>query len=655
MKSHFLISTAAGCVAAMCLLAPAGSCAQGPASGGAARPEQSELTRSHLVVYVRDASGAPVSTLAMVTLTRMANQYWQQMTAQGGQANFDNVMAGRYSVQVIAAGYQDAMEEVDIVGGGGGESVYVAMRPNAKDSAPTPVAPGPPLLAPKAQKELGKALEALREGKLPEARKHLDAALRLAPTHPDVNYLFGIYSTQMNDWREAEKYWMKAVEFYPQHVPAQVSLGDALLRENKAEEAAAHLKKALEADPNSWRAHAFLADAELRMGSPEQAVKDAEQAIKLGHERAAPVRPLLARALAAQGNRERAIQILEMQVRESPSDKAAQRELSALRTQQMMSRASRSDSAEAGSSAGHMPDPAGVPATKKREAIPAPVLGEPPVPSNWLPPDIDEKVPPVEAGVPCALNEVIEKAGKRVQEFVHSVDHFTATESLLHETVLPWGLMGAAEKRKFSYVASIQEVRPGILSVSEYRDGRLAYNNFPEGIATLGLPALVLIFHPYHAANYDMRCEGLARWEGRLAWQVRFQQRADKPIRDRVYRFGDSGVSHPVALKGRAWIAADTYQIVRLETDIVAPLPEIRLLADRTILDYGAVHFSKDNVDLWLPKRAEVFSDRRGRRYHRVHSFSDYMLFSVGDRQKMSAPKSDDTPPANAPARTDPE
>jgi hypothetical protein len=53
------------------------------------------------------------------------------------------------------------------------------------------------------------------------------------------------------------------------------------------------------------------------------------------------------------------------------------------------------------------------------------------------------------------------------------------------------------------------------------------------------------------------------------------------------------GPTYPAALKGRAWIAADSYQIVRLETDLVAPLPEIRLFADHTAIEYSAVHFHR--------------------------------------------------------------
>jgi hypothetical protein len=146
-----------------------------------------------------------------------------------------------------------------------------------------------------------------------------------------------------------------------------------------------------------------------------------------------------------------------------------------------------------------------------------------------------------------------------------------------------------------------------------------------------------------------MTCEGLARWNGGLAWQVHFKQRADKPNTIKRYRIGADGPSYPVALKGRAWISADNYQIARLETDLVAPLPQIRLVADHTAIEYGPVKFSKGNVKMWLPQSAEVYYDWKGRRIHRRHSFSNYLLFGVEDKQKIAVPKVDEAPADSAP------
>jgi hypothetical protein len=268
--------------------------------------------------------------------------------------------------------------------------------------------------------------------------------------------------------------------------------------------------------------------------------------------------------------------------------------------------------------------------------------------SNWLPPDVDEKVPAVEAGASCKIEDILRETEKRIEEFVGDVDRFTATEFVSHEAINRWGMASSPERRKFDYLVSVQEVMPGYLNVDEYRRSR---NNsavdFPGGIETHGLPALVLIFHPYNSRDFEMSCEGLTRWNGGLAWLVHFRQRSDKPNRVRSYKIGVSGPSYAIALKGRAWIAADTFQISRLETDLIAPVPQIRLVADHTAIEYGPVHFKNRKVDMWLPQTAEVYFDWKGRRVHRRHSFNNYLLFAVDEKQRIAAPKAAQESPAD--------
>jgi len=255
----------------------------------------------------------------------------------------------------------------------------------------------------------------------------------------------------------------------------------------------------------------------------------------------------------------------------------------------------------------------------------------------WLPPDVDETVPEVE-GTTCPVGEVLERAESRIQEFVRDVDRFTATESLTHESINKRGQTSAPVGRKFDYVVSIQEVRKGHLGVVEYRNGGLAMEQFPGGIVTFGLPALVLIFHPYYAPSYEMTCEGSARTNEQLMWLVHFRQKPDKPNEIKTYQSGLHGATHSVGLKGRAWIAADSYQIVRMETDLVEPMPQIQLLAEHTAIEYGPVKFRDRDKELWVPLSAEVYFVWRGQQVHRRHSFDHYMLFTVGEKQRIQAP-----------------
>ena len=573
-----------------------------------------------LDVYLKGVDGKPVQVAAVVTLLKLSNEAYRQETAKAGHVRFNGITATEYSIQVIAPGYRTAVKQVEAKPDEARAVTFELQQLSVEDVAENTASRA---LAPKAQKEIAKALELLRAQKVADARSHLDAANRAAPHQAEVQYLYGIYAKQVGNAEQAKSYWTKALEFSPTHLPALLSLADALLRENHEAEALPYATRAVEVEPSSWRAHAILSNVYLRLGSADAAVKEAERAMELGHEQAAAVQPVLAGALARKGEKERALTLLQGYLKEHPSDDEAKKLPGVLQ---------RISTAEGPTGASAL--------TAEELSISTSRAAALPLPSSWLPPDLDEKMPPVEQGATCALEEVLEKAGKRAQAFVKNVDRFTASEFLKHEAIDKWGVAAPVETRKFDYVAAIEEPKPGLLVVEEYRGRGGSPADFPGGVATNGLPALALIFHPDNAVNFEMTCEGLARWNGKAAWQVHFRQRRDKPNTARSYRLGLDGPSYPVALKGRAWILADSFEIARLETDLIAPVPQIKLVADHTAIEYGPVQFHARDVEMWLPQSAEVYYDWRGKRVHRRHSFANYMLFVVDEKQQIAEPKS---------------
>src|SRR5207237_6070966 len=102
--------------------------------------------------------------------------------------------------------------------------------------------------------------------------------------------------------------------------------------------------------------------------------------------------------------------------------------------------------------------------------------------ANWLAQDVDEKVPDVEPGVACSLDDVVRKAGTRVEEFVKNVDRFTASELLKHESINKWGFAQSSDTRRYDYVVSINQYRPGFFSVMEYRGKGSSSAEFPGGV-----------------------------------------------------------------------------------------------------------------------------------------------------------------------------
>ena len=92
-----------------------------------------------------------------------------------------------------------------------------------------------------------------------------------------------------------------------------------------------------------------------------------------------------------------------------------------------------------------------------------------------------------------------------------------------------------------------------------------------------------------------------------------------------------------------AMIGADLnprmFRIARIESDLVKPMPNIQLLTEHQVIEYGPVRFPKKDVQLWLPKSADLYFDFRKHRYYRRHSFDHFMLFSTDTDEKVAGPK----------------
>lgn len=259
-----------------------------------------------------------------------------------------------------------------------------------------------------------------------------------------------------------------------------------------------------------------------------------------------------------------------------------------------------------------------------------------PSPASWLPPSIDSLVPTVQAGVSCPVQQVVGAAGHRMEELIESLQRFNAAEKVEHFRVDARGSRGSRETRTFDYSVNIKLSKSGAFLLDEYRNGSVDPAQFPARIATQGLSAMALILHPLLVSDFNLACEGLGEWNGHPAWQIHFEQRADRPNRIRAYVI--DGHVFAVPLKGRVWLDANTYQVQRLESELIKPLPGIGLTQEHMAIDYGPVQFQGHN-QLWLPLSAEVYWERRKQRYYRRHTFSDFKLFGVESAQQIQAPK----------------
>jgi hypothetical protein len=264
----------------------------------------------------------------------------------------------------------------------------------------------------------------------------------------------------------------------------------------------------------------------------------------------------------------------------------------------------------------------------------------PPPASNgrnfWEPNELEASVPPIDPAVSCPAEAVLRGVGQRMAEFVQTLERFTATEKLEHFSIDRNGARKSPETRSFAYVVSVSRNSVGTFLLDEYRNGKEDAEEFPAHTASRGSPAMALLFHPALASDFDFRCEGLGQWAGRPAWQVHFAQRPDRPIRIRSYSV--AGRSAGLPIQGRVWIDPGNYQVIHLESELMKPIPEVALTHEHFTIDYQPVQFRSTGQQLWLPQTAELYVERKGKRFYRRHVFSDFMLFNVDASQNIQIP-----------------
>lgn len=493
----------------------------------------------------------------------------------------------------------------------------------------------------KARGQYEKACSASLKKRFEDAERYSRLAIEKFQDYAAAWVMLGVVLDQQHKEQEARDACSHATTIDGKYLPAYLCMAEFSARNREWEKLLTLANAALGVDSeNAGYAYYYRAMAYLHLHNPVEAQKSALQAVQTDvNHNYVPLYFLLAEAYDAGGDKPAAEAQLRVVLKHHltrEQEDAVKQYLASLEAPPTEKSKTSNKGANSEAATDELDDStfASLAALRK-------------VNGSWIPEDIDDAVPPVASGVACPLPAVLGGAGQRITELVHNVDRFTATEILSHQAIDRSGVMESATTSQFNYLVSYSEDGSGHLKVDEFRNGGLSPDEaFPNHIATIGTPSLVLIFHPRYVDNFKMECEGLGQWHGEPAWQVRFEQRADRP--NLTYSFTVNRVEYGVALRGRAWILADSFQVARLETDLEQAVSKIRLRLDHQSVEYRPVESPATHAQLWLPSSTELFMDFQGRRFYRKHSFTDFKLFSVGTQYQVNDPKESNTEGAPA-------
>jgi len=255
---------------------------------------------------------------------------------------------------------------------------------------------------------------------------------------------------------------------------------------------------------------------------------------------------------------------------------------------------------------------------------------------SWNPPKVDSPVPSVSLSPPCVLDHVLEQAGERTDELVSNLQNFSAQEKIDYQSSDRQGFVRDSGSDTFDYVVIFHQA-PGQPVVEESRKAAHGSSLSEITARSRGLPEMVLMFLPAMRDDYEIKCEGTTEWEGQRAWVVRFEQRPDKP--SRTFSVRGSGEVYPASLKGHAWIATDSGEVVHMETGLMNGIPAANLHQWYLSINYAPVQFRTRDVRIWLPEIADSYYDFGDHRDIVYHTFKDFLLFSVQSDQRIEKPK----------------
>ena len=243
---------------------------------------------------------------------------------------------------------------------------------------------------------------------------------------------------------------------------------------------------------------------------------------------------------------------------------------------------------------------------------------------------------------------ILSQAGMAIEDLFHRIPNLIAREAVEQATNMKFedimlgpGFGPTADRRSthaphyknwvFSYRIVPNQSSDGRSILHEFRTDNHDHpiDNSTRRMAkphSVGFATTWLFFLPGNLQESQFRYLGQQEINEREAYVLAFAQ---IPADTRLNTVIDSSYGRcSTSIQGIAWIDKSTFRIVRMQTDLLSPLPVIQLNELRSVLDYGEVKIPERNLLLWLPRDVDIKWRVAGRAGEEFHTYSNYRLFA---------------------------
>jgi hypothetical protein len=178
--------------------------------------------------------------------------------------------------------------------------------------------------------------------------------------------------------------------------------------------------------------------------------------------------------------------------------------------------------------------------------------------------------------------------------------------------------------------------------LEEYRtnakDQTVNPNDFSAGNPkSVGYGNTWMMFVPTNLQESRFRYLGHQKIEHHDTLVIAFAQDPDHATMRSAVGIGADACRH--FIQGILWIDQSNFEIVRLETDLLSPLPGVHLTRLRSELHFSEVKIPTRNLILWMPSDVKISWQGKDAAGIELHHYSNYRLFAATSRIILPDPE----------------
>jgi VWFA-related protein len=262
---------------------------------------------------------------------------------------------------------------------------------------------------------------------------------------------------------------------------------------------------------------------------------------------------------------------------------------------------------------------------------------------DWPLAQLTQQIPELKALQPATdqqqLPVILQKMGLAVDDFVHNISDLIAHEDVTQEKLDEKGKVKAKERVQDNYLIVHHGYEWG--ANSEYRmddkGNRLGQVGLSQGyLVTSGHALSCISFCTDAQPQSRFRLLGEETIGPRQTYVLGFAQRPGEVTFTTVMR-GTGGQEVEMLTQGILWVEKQSFRILRMRSDLLAPYKEIALDRLTTDVSFGEVRLQEVPNPLWLPSEVAVYIEIGGERYRNLHHYTNYRLYRVST--KIGAPQ----------------